>query len=312
MSLAIKYPLVTLCGSWNFSRTWVRPCIASWKKIKNADQEKYFLVPDANLQTDDEEEFKSLNFQVFRNFEEEFSAWLGQYPDLKLLREKDLTWRKLLDVSWLMKDKGKIALIDTDVFVSSPCFLPQNNFDIAYMREDIPAYRAHWSIVWKEPMVPAFNAGLVIFNPDDIDFSYLNYLAGKYFLNCKDYWWSEQAAWACIAGKLKNRHLFDGKQVRVISGFKKRTPSEVLNNDFNYFGKRGQIKSFEEFKPYLGGSVITHFAGLGKHFFDQSVAFFEDEQRHVEPIIINSVQEQTLSFKDKIGIGSRLFLKELK
>ncbi|WP_256009565.1 hypothetical protein [Desertivirga xinjiangensis] len=310
----MTYPLITLCGSYNFTKHWVRPCIESWKKISNVDHKKWHLVADNRLSIEDEREFSSLGFKVYNSDESkgQISTFLKKYPALEKIREKDLTWRKLLDTSILLKGIGKVVLIDTDVLVAHNCKLPEGDFDICYMREDIPAYRAHWKIVWEQQMVPAFNAGAVIFDPDSIDFSYLEYLTGKYFLQCKDYWWSEQSAWACLAGRMRNRLLFDGNQVRVLSGFKKRSVEEVLLNKYNYFGKRGVLEKFEEFKPFVEGSTIIHFAGLGKKWFSESYDLLLRSNFQPDETVIRAHQEETLNMKDKIFIGTRLLLKELK
>lgn len=309
----MNYPLVTLCGSHNFNMHWVYQCIESWKKIQNAGRE-YYLLPDSNLEPSDESKLRNLGFNVFSSGEKQkaIADFLKDYPALARIREADVTWRKLLDTSISLKGIGPIVLIDTDVFVVNKCSLPVGDFDICYMREDIPAYRADWRIVWKEKMVPAFNAGMVIYNPDDIDFEYLEYITRTYFLGCKDFWWTEQSAWACIAGTMNRRMLFDGQHVRVLSGFKKRTAKQVLENDYNYFGKRGFFEHFDQFRPFVLGSSIIHFAGYGKKWFTDTVKLFEDTPRMDAVIPIRALPENTLSFKDKVLIGTRLFLKELK
>lgn len=309
----MPYPLVTLCGSYNFHHHWVLDCIKSWENIKNLNGE-YYIVPDSNLEPHDELQFKNLGFKSFNSSEDKnkIDDFLLKFPSLTKMRNLDVTWRKLLDTTIHLRGAGKVVLIDTDVLVTAPCFLPEGDFEICYMREDIPAYRANWSIVWQELMVPAFNAGLVIFDPDTIDFDFLEYLTKKYFLNCKDYWWTEQAAWACIAGKMSKRLLFDGQQVRVLSGFRKRNLGEVLKNEYNYFGKRGILSNFEQFRPFVSGSLIIHFAGLGKSWFTDSLNTLKQNEKSESIFNIEAQQENTLSLKDKILIGTRLFLKELK
>ena len=307
-------PLVTLCGTYNFSKEWVRPCIESWKNILNIDRNELHLIPDNHLNNEDEKEFSSLGFKVHNDvaIQESIDNFLCDYPTLKEIRKLDLTWRKLLDTSILFAHHSKIVLIDTDVLVNHECILPEKGVDIAFMMEDIPAYRGNWKIVWNHKLVPAFNAGLVIFQPAKVDFSFLEYIVKKYIIGCKDYWWSEQLAWACIAGKSVNRFVFDGKQSRVVSGFQKRTPKEVLQNKYSYFGKRGTIDSFENFLPFIEGSSIIHFAGLGKKWFNQSSNYLQsiDYSNHKKNIEL--LECPTLSVTDKVLISSRLYIKELK
>ncbi len=164
-------------------------------------------------------------------------------------------------------------------------------------------------LVWKEKMVPALNAGIIIVNPEILNFDYLEKLTTKYLINCNEYWWTEQSAWACLAGKVHKRLLLSGKQVRVTSGTYKRNSLEINNNSYKYFGRKGMMKEYSEFEPTLDGGIIFHFAGPGKYMFKKSLPYL-DAHKENEVVHITGEVEQTLSFRDKVMISSRLFLKE--
>ena len=281
--------------------------------IKNVDVNNLFLIPDERLEAADEESFKSLGFKVLnsKDSEQEIQRHLEKYPSLNEIRTKDLTWRKLLDTSILLNNFDKVLLIDTDVLITRPCMLPVFDFDICYLREDIPAYRANWKLPWSIPMVPALNAGLVIFKPQQVDFDFLEFITKKYLLKCKDYWWTEQSAWSCLAARLPQRFIFDGHQARVLSGFHGRSALEVKNNKYRYFGNGNKIEDFEDFKHFLDGSSIIHYAGLGKHWFKDSYTFLKTNNSLVIPHQIKANYENTLTLVDKALISSRLFMKEL-
>lgn len=310
MELKAKNPLVTLYGSNYINNEWTIPCMRSWKKILNLSPTEVFILPDNNLTEEESAFFSEMNFNLMDVHQIQVESFLSAYPALDTIRKKDVTWRKLLDAAILFGNAEKITIIDTDVYVKDQVILPLEDCDLAYMREDIPAYRGKWSMVWKEKMVPALNAGIIIVDPRIIDFDYLEHLVIKYFLNCKNYWWTEQSAWACLAGKSTRRLLFSGAQVRVTSGTKKRSPDEVSKNEYKYFGKKGMLETYQEFEPLLKGGSIFHFAGPGKYMFQESLNYLNTCVGNSAVNIVGET-EKTLSLRDKMLISLRLYLKEL-
>ncbi|WP_373056954.1 hypothetical protein [Zunongwangia sp. H14] len=301
-------PLITLYGSNYIDNEWTIPCMKSWGNIQNISSSQFYVLPDSALSNREEAVFSSMNFQVL-NSNSVVEDFLTDYPALKEIRSKDSTWRKIIDSAILFPKVEKITIIDTDVYIKDRVLLPMKGFDIAYMREDVPAYRGKWNMAWNEKMVPALNAGLITVNPEIIDFRYLEKIVSKYLTTCKSYWWSEQSGWSCLAGKSKKRVLFNGKQVKVTSGMRKRSVLEVQRNGYKYFGKKGMIDSFEEFRHLLKGGSIFHFAGPGKYMFKNSFSEFKNNVQS-ELIQITIEEEDTLSFRDKFFISMRLYLKE--
>lgn len=300
--------LVTLYGSNYIQNDWTIPCMKSWDNILNISHSEFYVLPDKPLSASEKNIFSELNFKV-TEADEEIDDFLMDYPALKFIREKDATWRKIIDVGIIFRKAGKITIIDTDVYINDQINLPFKDLDIAYMREDIPAYRGKWNMVWKEKMVPALNAGIIIVNPQIIDYDYLESLVLKYLIGCKNYWWSEQSAWACLAGQSKRRYVFSGEQVRVTSGMRQRSAKEISKNSYKYFGNKEMIKDYQDFEPLLNGGSIFHFAGPGKYMFKQSQEYLRGNIKR-EPITIDALNEETLNFRDKIFISMRLYLKE--
>ncbi|MDT0688829.1 hypothetical protein RM549_03485 [Salegentibacter sp. F188] len=300
--------LVTLYGPNYIQNDWTIPCMKSWKNILNISHSDFYVLPDKTLSATEKKTFSELNFKT-TNADEEIDKFLNKYPALKFIRENDATWRKIIDVGIIFREAEKITIIDTDVFVKDQINLPLKDIDIVYMREDIPAYRGKWNMVWKEKMVPALNAGIVIVDPKIIDYGYLESLVLNYLQGCKNYWWSEQSAWACLAGKSKRRFVFSGEQVRVTSGMRQRSAKEISNNSYKYFGNKEMIKNYKEFEPLLYGGSIFHFAGPGKYMFKKSQEYL---LQNIKPnsITIDAHNEETLNFQDKIFISMRLYLKE--
>lgn len=308
MKTASKNPLITLYGSNYIDNDWTVPCMKSWSNISNISSSEFYVLPDKTLSRREEIAFAEMNFKVL-DANTTVNNFLRKYPSLKEIRTKDGTWRKIIDTAILFPDVQKITIIDTDVYIKDRVVLPMEDFDIAYMREDVPAYRGKWNMAWKEKMVPALNAGLVTVDPSIIDFDYLEKVVSKYLQVCKSYWWSEQSGWSCLAGKSEKRVVFDGRQVKVTSGMRKRNGREIEDNRYKYFGKKGMIETYDEFKYLLDGGSIFHFAGPGKYMFQNSFADFQKNVM-VEPVQIKTKQESTLSFRDKLFISMRLYVKE--
>lgn len=303
-----RYPLVTLYGSNYISNDWTVPCMESWKKLKNLSSSETYVIPDKPLSDNEKSFFARMAFNVMEE-DKEITSFLKTYPALKEIRHKDPTWKKIIDSYILFRNAEKIIIIDTDVYIVDDIFLPLVNFDIVYMREDIPAYRGNWRMVINERMVPALNAGLIIVNPKIIDFGYLEQVVTKYLKNSKKLWWSEQAAWSCLAGKSEKRFLFSGKQVRVTSGMKQRSVNQIIKNKYNYYGKKNLIQKDEDFFELLDGASILHFAGPGKYMFKKSVKYLSSKLKRIEIVSISIEFENTLTTLDKFFIGLRLFLK---
>jgi len=304
----IKFPLISLYGTDYINNDWTKECMRSWQNITNIQNNHTYILPEKTPGKSENEFFRQLEFNVLDGLKTE--QFLKNYPALQEIRKRDVTWRKILDPAILFPEATAITLIDTDVYIRNKVNLPLLDFDIIYMREDIPAYRSNWKVAWKFPMVPALNAGIIIVKPDLIDFDFLEALVGKYILNCKNLWWSEQTAWSCLAGKTEKRGVFDGKTVRVTSAMKLRKPQEMIQNKYKYFGGNKMIKEYSEFKPYLIDGSIFHFAGPGKYMFKDSLNYLKSATSR-KPVDIKAYPEKTLSFTDKVFISSRLFLKEL-
>lgn len=306
-----KYPLITLCGTYNLSFPWVEHCVKSWKNIENADENHFFLVQDHDINDETIATFNKFGVKLKSN-DLVIDSFLKKYPSIKIMREKDVSWRKIIDCVVLFQDYKKIAIIDTDVLITQKIHLPTSDFEIAYMREDVPAYRAHWTLPWKEKMVPALNAGLILVSPAKIDFNYLEEIASKYLLSCKEYWWTEQSAWSCLAGRYKKRFVFSGQDVRVLSGSYKRNLTDIINNRFKHFGDNKLINIESDFIKLLPKALIIHFAGPGKNWFEQSFKYFNEEPKLPGVRTPRLVEDDTLGFTDKLFISLRLFLKEAK
>lgn len=218
-------------------------------------------------------------------------------------------WRKLLDPLIHLRFHERIIILDTDVLIQDEIILPGGDYDIAYMRDDVPAYVGNWKMIWQQPMVPALNAGFIVINPKAIDFNQLEHIVKKYIINnSADTWLSEQTAWACIAGSLKKRLLLKGNKARVLTGMVKRPLKDIVNNKFKYRVGKEMTCDFEVFKQLTQDCSIMHFPNA-KRFMMNCLAYLETIGSK-KNIVIEGYRENNMTFVDKVAISAKLFLKE--
>lgn len=260
--------IVSLIGKWNIQHDWVGRCIASWRLIENCSPRITLLADNAAGLTS--KDLLPLNSAASLNIassqELQVQEAIRSMPCLSQIREQDLTWRKIIDATIVMRGTcERMLLIDTDVLIRRPIRLPVQP-GIFYLREDIPAYRANWLLPIKESIVKSFNAGFVLVDPSTIDLSKLEAWSEKYFFKLKNKWWSEQACWSLIAASQCNRFFFEGSSACCLSGFDTRSPKDIARNSVKLFSSKSRIQG-TMLKLQAGNAAVIHMSGLSKHFW---------------------------------------------
>jgi hypothetical protein len=312
--------LITLLGDWPLQHEWVPVCIDSWYKIVNVGWPGLALSDSLNdlcqRKLDALESITPL--RAVANQEEIVSELIRSYPAISHVRNNDLTWRKIIDTIAVTKDLNtRVLLIDTDVLIRRSICLPVQG-GIHYLREDIPAYRAKALFPLKERIVDSFNAGFVLFDPCKINLAEIEIAAAKYFYGLKNYWWTEQACWAFIAGKSSERFFFDGSSACVLSGLRTRTPGDVRQNRVCLFSSKHKA-SPEYLVRQAGVAPVVHMSGMAKYHWRvlSSSVCTELEGTRVEPLL--SIPDPLIGPFRRLLIAARLFginaissIKELK
>lgn len=265
---ASEIKLVSLIGKWNIQHDWVSRCIDSWSLIENCSPHITLLADNPTGLTPDD--LAPLNSRASLNLapsqEMLVQESLITMPCLSHMREHDLTWRKIIDATIIMRGTcERMLLIDTDVLIRQPIRLPTRQ-GIFYLREDIPAYRANWLLPIKENIVKSFNAGFVLVDPSTIDLSKLEAWSRKYFYKLKNKWWSEQACWSLIAANQPNRFFFEGSSACCLSGFDTRSPRDIARNQVKLFSSKIKAQG-AMLKFQAGDAAVIHMSGLSKHFW---------------------------------------------
>lgn len=235
---------------------------------------------------------------------------LSSFPFLARLRQRDISWRKLIDTVVTQRDKGRILLIDTDVVVRRWVSLPQEN-GIFYTREDIPAYRGSWSLPLQVPLVLSFNSGFVLFDPADVPLHFLETLCRRYFLRLGFTWWTEQAAWAALAARLPARFRFKGTSACTLSGLATRTPEEVRSNRVRFLSSPQRLNG-QQLAAQAGTAPVVHMSGMAKHHFQAICEGSEADPPSAAPTALVGELDEPISLPQRLVLAARLLALNIK
>lgn len=119
-------------------------------------------------------------------------------------------------------------------------------------------------------MVLGLNSGMVLWNPTICDWDFLEEVASRGMLETKNKsWWVEQFCWALLAARTASKGMFDGRDVRNISGTKKRNPQELKENKTKWFGNSATLEDRAVVEEMVAGSSVLHFPGRGKNWINE-------------------------------------------
>jgi hypothetical protein len=254
--------LVSVAGKTHINRDYTAQCVTTWSRIRGIAG-RYQLISDG-LRESDVELATDLGFDVLPRHPEIVVEAMSARPALAKIREALPTWRHVIDSVIVFRDSPYILLIDTDVLLRQPIVFERQGLDFLYNCDDIPGFRGKWYLPYIEPMVPAINPGFMLLNPQAVDLDTLEQLVARYFISQKKYWWTRQAALSVLVGRSTRRGIFDGNDVRVISGNYKRTPQQVINNKWAWLGSNRLVTDENLMRQFFEGAAVLHCAGAGK------------------------------------------------
>ena len=90
-------------------------------------------------------------------------------------------------------------------------------------------------------MVLSLNAGFMLFTPAKVDLDELERITRRYFLSSRKMWWTVQAVWSVVMAASGTCAIFDGRDVRTVSGNQKRTLEEIETNQVKLAGRNTAI-----------------------------------------------------------------------
>lgn len=309
----MKMSLVTLCGDWNFSRPWVSSCVRSWERLLDPIAHKA-VIGDGQIGPATQDFFREQGFTIHsgEHWERQVLDLLSPFPALVTLRQRDLTWRKILDFKLAATDSEFGLMIDTDVAVLRPCQFPAG-FDFLTLREDSNGYRGLPSFAWNVSWCPAVNSGVLLIRPELIDLPALDSLAERYFLPCRKLWWTEQSAWGALAARIPRKGYFAGRDAAVVSGFSRKRPASDVRSDrhvviASWQPRRNEIDTTEGYlNESLSGLSIVHFAGPIKERI--SIPQLLERYETDSPALLNVARMSNAGWVERSALGITLQLR---
>ena len=258
--------LVSVAGRTHIRKDYVRKCVESWARLAGTDG-PYRLISDG-LDPEGREIATDLGFVIEDDNPEAVSEAVSSRPALAILRKRLPTWRHVIDSLILYQQASRIVLADTDILIQQEIGFESTVPDFSFNCDDIPGYRGSAILPFTERMVPTINPGFMLLNPRAVDMDFLEYIARKYFVRCKNYWWTRQAALSVLVAQTESRGLFSGEDVRVISGNLKRTPEEIIGNRWKLLGNSAGQENEEIIRKSMDGAAVLHLAGRGKNWIE--------------------------------------------
>lgn len=264
----MKVKAISMCGEYISDKNWYMDFIKSWDKISGVDE--IGMLDDGTLSEGSKDDLREEGFTMLDSdssnakVEEEIRG----YEFLKRLRRKSIMFRKLIDTTVLFKDCDRILYLDTDVFIREKIQIPSNIPNFLFSVADVTGYSGSPLLPLRVPVVRGLNGGILLYNPQICDWEFLNEVARRYLLGTGKPWWLEQTCWAALAGRVENKGVFDGRDVRNVSGLKKRTPDQVKSNVSNWIGGRGAYEDSSKIEEMISGASVVHFAGPGERLIE--------------------------------------------
>lgn len=295
--------LSSVCGRKHWDMPYARTCIASWRRLQGVAGE--FAMVDGGLDETSSGEMERAGFRVYGRREQAILDVLGNRPALLHMRENLVTWRHLIDSLVLGRDREYVLMVDTDVFVCQAVSFAAEDKDFVYNCDDVPGFRGRWYLPFARKMIPSLNPGFFLMRANAIDLDMLDGLVARYFIQSRKYWWTRQAALSVIVAASAKAGIFDGADVRVFSGNRKRTAEQTITNRFVHFGSNAPIDTEGEALPYVRDAAVLHLAGRGKQWLDLA-ARTNPPDRPVR--VLHSLPVRLATAFDKVMIAARLAL----
>lgn len=257
-----------MCGNYHANKSWYFRCASSWNRIQEV--EKTVILDDGSLENQNYESIQQFGYSVLTSDQVEklVESELEGFEALREMRDRSNTFRKVVDTNIIFREKEKVLLVDSDVYVRGKVRIPSPAPDFLWISAGVPGYRGHPTLPISHPMVLGFNAGFVFWNPRAVDLNFLNRITKDYLLRTENEFWTEQAAWSALAGRSDHKGAFDGRDVCNISGLNKRSPEEVEKNVTKWIGKSSHVNDTSVIEKKIDGASVLHFAGVGKKWID--------------------------------------------
>lgn len=275
-----KIRCVSLCGDYHVSKGWYDRCASSWHKIEGVSEVD--VIDDGSLSEESVSRIQSLGHNVVESdiVEDRIDESLRNYPNLKEIRDNNKLVRKIVDTNAIFEEESKILFLDSDVYFRRPVKFPQKTPSIIFTSGDVSGYGGYPTAPLRYPVVLGINSGIILWDTDVVDWSFLEEIAERGMLKSQNkWWWVEQFCWALLAARADSKGMFDGRDVRNISGTRKRTPQELKSNVTKWIGDSSLLENRDLVEEMVSGSSVLHFPGQGKRWIHEFTEPVTDDIR---------------------------------
>ena len=297
---------VTLCGRRDFSGNWLSLCVNSWERLSNVLP--ITVLNDGTLGDSHIEKLRSLGLTVLdgEECEQRIDLRLKPFPHVREMRSRLLLFRKLIDPALLLPASQRILFLDTDVYFTRRCELPDPSPRFIYLVDDICGYAAHWSLPLVLPILLGLNSGFMMYDPAVVDLEFLDELCRRFLLVLPptQHWWAEQAAWASLGARHEDVCGFHPDECRVVDGMRKSSSPLRQNGLKLLFPSRSSDAAVSGFASL----AVVHLAGSGKRLIDDFVTTndgLHDVQR------LRSVKVTPATGVDSAILSLRMLLRQI-
>lgn len=302
----LSVALVTVSGKTHFNKPYTARCIASWSKLADVSS-PWYIISDG-LRDEDRERAVATGFTCVDRHPEAVLAALARRPALAVFREASPTWRHVIDSVVLFHGMHRVVLIDTDVLVLQACRLPLDGPDFVFSQDDIPGYRGSPLLPLQQPILPTINPGFMVLNPAAVDLDFLEFIARRYLVHSKNYWWTRQSALSVVVANSDARAMFDGRDVRVVSANRKRSPEQVVNDRWKYLGNSQPVTDQAVVRRSMQDAAVLHLAGYGKRWIDLAMELVDESPG---PRVLRVKSAPLATGLERCGIATRMFLLQV-
>lgn len=269
---------VSLCGEYNVSEEWYDRCASSWHKIKGVSEVD--VIDDGSLSEDSVSRIESLGHNVVENdiVNHKIEKLVEGYPNLKRIRKNNNLIKKIVDTNAIFGDENRILFVDSDVYFRRQVKLPKDPPSILFTSGDVSGYGGYPTAPIRYPVVLGINSGIILWDPGIVNWSFLEEVAERGMLKSQNkWWWIEQFCWALLAARAGSKGMFDGRDVRNISGLRKRTPQEIKSNVTKWIGDSSLLENRDIVEEMVSGASVLHFPGQGKRWIQEFTKPVTDE-----------------------------------
>jgi hypothetical protein len=299
----MKIKMISMCGQYISDKSWYLKFIKSWDRINGVSD--YSMLDDGTLSEGSKDTLRREGFTVLDSdfSDAKVQEEIRKYEFLRRLRKKSIMFKKLIDTTVIFEDCDRILYLDTDVFVRKKIQIPKDIPNFLFSVADVTGYSGSPLLPLSTPLVRGLNGGILLYNPQICDWEFLNEVARRYLLGIGKPWWLEQTCWAALAGRVENKGVFDGRDVRNVSGLKKRTPEQVKSNVSKWIGRGGAYEDSSKIEEMISGASVVHFPGPGERLIEDFARPSADSE---ESHTLRWQGVENASFYERVMISLRM------